>query len=113
MGEEGITSLVEVGVEEGGAGRLEVDPRVRDRRARFEILVPELGDLDGRDEHSGRLPWRRASPRRRGWRAEPKRWRPWMDRQNFFFVFLVESRLGTNAKYEKRKLQTVSGSRVG
>ena len=77
-GEEGITSLVEVGVEEAGAGRLEVDPRVRDRRARLEILVPELGDLHGRDEHSGRLPWRRASPRRRGWRAEPKRWRPWI-----------------------------------
>jgi len=71
-----MTSLVEVGVEEAGAGRLEVDPHVRDRRARLEILIPELGDLLGRDEHSGRLPWRRASPRRRGWRAEPKRWRP-------------------------------------
>ena len=48
-----MTSLVEVGVEEAGAGRLEVDPHVRDRRARLEILVPELGDHQGRDEHSG------------------------------------------------------------
>jgi len=44
-----MTSLVEVGVEEARAGRLEVDPdpHVRDRRARHEILVPELGDLLG------------------------------------------------------------------
>ena len=74
-GEGGVTSLVEVGVEEAGAGRLEVDPHVRDRRARLEILVPELGDLLGRDEHSAavrsrpvptssELAWRRAAPRR-------------------------------------------------
>jgi len=80
-----MTSLVEVGVKEDGAGRLEVDLHVRDRRARLEILVPELGDLLGRDEHSGRLPWRHASPRRRGWRAESKQWRPWMVRQLFLF----------------------------
>ena len=42
-----MTSLVEVGVEEAGAGQLEVDPHVRDRQARHEILVPELGDLLG------------------------------------------------------------------
>ena len=76
-----MTSLVEVGVEEAGAGRLEVDPHVRDRRARLEILVPELDDLLGQDKNSRRLPWRRASPRRRGWRAGSKRWRPWMVRQ--------------------------------
>jgi len=82
-----MTFLVEVGFEaEAGAGRLEVDLHVRNRRARLEILVPELGDLLGRDEHSGRLPWRRASPRRRGWRAESKRWRPVDD---IFFFFII------------------------
>jgi len=46
-GEGGMTSLAEVGIEEARAGRLGVDPHVRDRRARLEILVPKLGDLLG------------------------------------------------------------------
>jgi len=49
-GEGGMTSLVEVGVEEAGAGRLEVEipmSAIAGRVSRFSILVPELGDLLG------------------------------------------------------------------
>jgi len=39
--------LAEVGIEETGTRRLELDPHARDRRARLELPVPELDNLLG------------------------------------------------------------------